>query len=99
MFVCAFWLVALLVDKRHYDRAKRMLSVFMFFAFILYLCHAVFFHGEQRLYARLDGLYTCCSLSVYPLYYLYIRSLTIPGRFHRTDHSGIPLWVKTYPVL
>jgi len=83
MFVCAFWLVVLLVDKRHDDRAKRMLSVFMFSAFILYLCHAVFFYGEQRLYSRLDGLYTCCSLSVYPLYYLYIRSLTIPGRLKK----------------
>ncbi len=83
MFVCAFWLIALLADAHHDDRAKKMLSIFMFSAFILYLCHAVFFHGEQKLYFKLDGLYTCCSLSVYPLYYLYIRSLTIPGRLKK----------------
>lgn len=76
MFVCAFWLIALLADSRSRNRSKKMLSVFMFSAFLLYLCHAIYFHREYRVYSHVDSLYTFCSLSVYPLYYLYIRSLT-----------------------
>lgn len=76
MFVCAFWLIALLADSRSRNRSKKMLSVFMFSAFLLYLCHAIYFHREYSVYSHVDSLYTFCSLSVYPLYYLYIRSLT-----------------------
>jgi AraC-like DNA-binding protein len=76
MFVCAFWLIALLADTRSRNRSKKMLIVFMFSAFLLYLCHAIYFHREYRVYSHIDSLYTFCSLSVYPLYYLYIRCLT-----------------------
>lgn len=76
MFVCAFWLAALLTDFRGRNRSKNMLSLFMFSAFLLYLCHAIYFHREYEIYRHVDSLYTFCSLSVYPLYYLYIRSLT-----------------------
>jgi AraC-like DNA-binding protein len=76
MFVCAFWLIALLADSRSRNRSKQMLSFFMLSAFLLYLCHAIYFNREYRIYSYVDSLYTFCSLSVYPLYYLYIRSLT-----------------------
>lgn len=76
MFVCAFWFAALLTDFRGRNRSKKMLSLFMFSAFLLYLGHAIYFHREYEIYRHIDSLYTFCSLSVYPLYYLYIKSLT-----------------------
>jgi len=49
----------------------------MFVAFLLYLSHAIFFKEIVSLYIFFDPLYIFSSLSVYPLYYWYIKLLTV----------------------
>ena len=72
--VCLCWFAIFALCHKTADRAKRMLTWFLLGCTVLYLCHAYFFNeGEQAL---VEGLWMLCSLSVYPLYYIYIKQLT-----------------------
>lgn len=77
MYVTFFWAVVLLISKRENNRAKFFLGVFMFVAFLLYLSHAIFFQRNFTAYLIFDPIYNFASLSVYPLYYWYIKLLTV----------------------
>ena len=77
MYVTFFWAVLLLISKRENNRAKFFLGVFMFVAFLLYLAHAHFFKKAISTFQFFDPLYMFASLSVYPLYYWYIKLLSV----------------------
>lgn len=77
MYVTFFWAILLLLTKREDNRAKFFLGGFMAIAFLLYLSHSIFFEKIVTVYSFIDPLYIFSSLSVYPLYYWYIKLLTI----------------------
>ena len=81
MYVTFFWAAVLLLSKKEDNRAKFFLGVFMFVAFLLYFSHAIFFNEFVTLYGFIDPLYIFCSLSVYPLYYWYIKLLTVESSY------------------
>lgn len=81
MYVTFFWAVVLLATTSKKNRAKHFLGIFMFAAFLVYLSHAVFFNQDHSAYIFFDPVYTFASLSVYPLYYWYIRLLTIETEY------------------
>ena len=60
--------------------ALRVLTAFAVACTLLYFCHAVFFNGDEV--PVVLALYRCANLAVYPLFWLYIRSLTEPGALH-----------------
>lgn len=76
MFTCAFWFIALVLDYKRYDRAKIVLAIFMFVATVHFFCQAAFCNSEYELTYRIDTIYIYVTLSVFPLYHLYIRALT-----------------------
>lgn len=72
--VCLLWLIIFLLGFRRHDHAKKVLTFFLLTCTVLYLCHAVFFTmGEHR---AMECLWALCSLSVFPIFHLYIRALT-----------------------
>ena len=76
--VCLVWSV-LLADaagKRPVS-ASRLLTAFALACTLLYFCHAVFFNGEEMPVIR--AIYRGANLAVYPLFWLYIYSLSEPG--------------------
>ena len=75
MYVTLFWSIILILFRRENNNTKQYLGVFMFTAFLLYLTHAVFFNGQRSAYIYFEPLYTLTSLLVYPLYYIYIKTL------------------------
>jgi len=75
MFVSLFWSVALFADAKRDDKPRVLLAVFMLFASILYASHAVYFSEDYDIYLIMDPLYTLASLSVFPLFYLYIKTI------------------------
>lgn len=77
MYITFFWAILLLFGRRHENKAKHFLGIFMTAAFLIYLSHAIFFNQHHDIYLYFDPLYTFASLSVYPLYYWYIKLLTI----------------------
>lgn len=76
MFTCAFWFVALIIDYRRYDRAKLFLAAFMFISSIHFFCQGALCSREYALTSHIDTLYIYVTLSLFPLYYLYIRALS-----------------------
>ena len=76
IFVTLFWAVVFFAHNGERDRTKNHLGVFMMFAFLLYCTHAVFFSNLFILYAYLEGLYIFTMLAVYPMYFIYILSVT-----------------------
>lgn len=77
MYVTFFWAVVLLISKKENNRAKFFLGIFMSVAFLLYLSHAIFFQNNVSAYLIFDPIYNFASLSVYPLYFWYIKLLTV----------------------
>jgi AraC-like DNA-binding protein len=75
MFVCLFWGILLLADKRR-NLPKSYLAFFMFVTLVNYFTHAAFFLHEIKLFAFMDNVWVFTSLASYPLYYYYIRLLT-----------------------
>ena len=85
MYVTFFWAVVLLLTKKENNPAKFFLGIFMSVAFLVYLSHAVFFQQDLRTYQLFDPIYVFSSLAVYPLYYWYIKLLTIKTEFKWAD--------------
>ena len=85
MYVTLFWAVVLLITKRENNRAKFFLGIFMFAAFLLYLSHAHFFKKAIGVFHYFDPIYMFTSLSVYPLYYWYIRLLSVEPTYRRVN--------------
>ena len=80
--ICLGWLIVFAKCYRGADVAKRKLTWFVLVCTVLYYCHASFFtFGPEP---HIETLWVLCSLSVYPLYYLYIRQLV--------GSSARPLW-------
>ena len=75
--LCLFWWIILLPRRGTVSSpAHRYLSIFALACMLLYFCHAAFFTGEETPVLRV--LYFVCNLSVYPIFWLYVRSLTEP---------------------
>jgi len=76
MFVCAFWCINLLLESKDRNKPKIFLAFFMFIACLLYLGHAAYFNRDYGFYSFWESIYLFCSLSVYPLYFLYIKLIS-----------------------
>ena len=72
--VCLVWTAILLLQLRKADRAHIALAVFGIVTSALYFCHYLHFNGLQGHIS--ESVYYLCNLSVYPLYTLYVKSLT-----------------------
>ncbi len=81
IFVTLFWALFFIFSYRKEDKPKQIMLVFMISAFLLYVSHAIFFNGKHLLYFQVEPLYLLTNLSVYPLYYLYVRFITVDERF------------------
>lgn len=75
-FVTFFWAITLWLGVKNAGAPKKILALFMTVAALLYAGHAVYFSRDYNLYAIVDPIYTLANLSVFPLFYLYIKSLT-----------------------
>ncbi len=75
VYVTLFWTISLFLAMKPGQRPVRNLFNFMLAAFVLYTSHALYFSGYLLEYSYIDGLYLFCSLSVYPLFYFYVRDL------------------------
>jgi len=76
MFVCAFWSILLLLEYKSRNHSKMFLGFYMLIAFLLYVGHAAYFNHEYKFYGFWENIYVFCSLSVYPLYFIYIKLIS-----------------------
>ncbi|MBN2614302.1 MAG: AraC family transcriptional regulator [Bacteroidales bacterium] len=80
-YITFFWGVIFILNPKKENRARFWLGIFMITTSVVYFSHAVFFEGNYPLYLKIDWLYTLSGLSVFPLYYIYIRLLTRDTHF------------------
>lgn len=100
--VCLYWFVWFAIEHRRADAAKKMLTVFFGVCSVLYLCHTLLYHqyAESGLPAPLEALWAACSLSVYPIYFLYICRLTAqPASSQRTMQVLAPGFLVALAIL
>ena len=91
MLVCIFWSVLLLLDWwEQRTQAKARMVVFMVVAAILYGCHFIFFNHLYGWMPVTDVIYCMTNLSVFPLYYLYIKEVT---EEHSRKHWQVTLLI------
>jgi AraC-like DNA-binding protein len=81
LYVTGFWALVFLVSPMKENRARSFLGFFMATAFLLYLGHSLFFLNKFDLYVHYDPVYIAATLLVYPMYYQYIRLLTVDTRW------------------
>lgn len=77
MYVTGFWALVLLLSSGKKNRAKQFLGIFMILAFGVYFSHALYFQNQYSAYLFFDPIYIFSSLSVFPMYYWYIKLLTV----------------------
>ncbi len=75
IIVCAVFAMLMLLDLRG-RRERYVLAIFFIVATLLYLGHGIFFSRIMPLIPLSDTIYSFCNLAVYPLYYLYLESVT-----------------------
>ena len=86
LYVTLFWLVVLNTNVDRNTQPRTFLGKFMFFAFVVYLSHFLYFASLPNLYVWTDALYQYASLMVFPLYNIYFRLLTIDQQFSFRKH-------------
>ena len=75
--LCFFWSIFWLVrwyGDRSEPRVKRTITLFFIAATVLYTDHWLYFSGRQSFAG--SWTYLIANLSVYPIYYTYLRALT-----------------------
>ena len=75
-FVTFLWAVVLFLENGSKNPAKHLLGYFMLAATLVYFSHVVYFTRHYHFYLYIDPIYSFASLSVYPLFYWYIKLLT-----------------------
>lgn len=85
MYVTLFWGISLLLQKKSENKATQTLSTFMFTAFLIYSCHFLYFIGQYELYSFFESIYILTLLSMYPLFYFYVRSVS-SARFENKNN-------------
>lgn len=80
IFITLFWSLVLIISYSKENMPKFILGLFMLAALFLYIVHGIYFLGDHQLYFRFEPIYLFANLSVYPIYYLYIRFLTLKSK-------------------
>ena len=79
VFVNLFWFIVLLPEAKQ-NNSKRFLTLFFAVMIVNYTAHWLYFNKEYELYTLFDSIWVFTSLSSYPLYYWYIRTLTTDAK-------------------
>lgn len=76
-FVCLLWSIILGADSKGKRKSGRNLWYFSLACTVLYFCHSLSFSSHVTdVPAWSQCVYIMCNLAVYPLFYIYICSLT-----------------------
>lgn len=86
VYVTLFWSILLNLGGRCATNAKKFLGKFMFFALLVYVSHFIYFLHLKNVYIYIDPIYQFASLMVYPMYFIYLRLLTIDNKFSVKNH-------------
>lgn len=87
VYVTLFWSITLHTNRVKGSEPKFFLGRFMGIACLLFFSHMLYFLPLPGLYHYADPFYHLLSLLVYPIYYVYIRLLTVDRVFDWKKHG------------
>ncbi len=87
VYVTFFWCLVLNSNTAKGNAPKSFLGKLMAVAFLLYLSHLFYYLPLPAVYHYADPFYLLCNLLMYPMYYIYIRLLTVDEGFSFRKHG------------
>lgn len=84
LLISLIWSLILFLSARS-NQANSVLAVFMLNSGLLFLSHLVFYTNHRSFYLNFDLMFIFCSLAIFPLYYLYIKTLTYESKVRKRD--------------
>ena len=86
VYATLFWAVVLNTVKQRGNEPKVFLGKFFVVAFLVFVCHLLYFIPLPEIYVHTDSIYYLTHLLVFPLYYIYIRLLSVDYEFSIKKH-------------
>lgn len=83
-YISLTWALILILSSRA-NKARYMLGMFMLGVAMIFISHVVYFHRLKNSFVPFDLLFVFGSLSIFPLYYLYIKLLTVKSQMDYSD--------------
>ena len=94
MFVSGFWAILLLCTQiEKYNRSRLVLSLFMVVTALMFYAHCVFFNEMHSEIPVSDTFYSFGVLASYPLFYIFLVSLTSTSQHLRRS------WLLLLPAV
>ena len=84
MYVSLMWALILLISSGT-NKARFFLGIFMLAVSILFMSHVVYYHHYTEVYLYFDLVFAFSSLSVFPIYYWYVKLLTFRSKIDLKD--------------
>lgn len=88
-YISLFWSLLLNFAPGPENAAKRFLGKFMLACIVIYTTHFLYYSNLAHAVRYIEPLYQFCSLSVYPLFYIYFRLLMNEKRFSWSKHGPV----------
>ena len=86
VYATLFWAVVLNTVKPHGNEPKTFLGKFFVVALFTFIAHLLYFMPFPEIYVYVDSVYFLTHLLVFPLYYIYVRLLSIDNDFSLKKH-------------
>lgn len=83
-YVSFTWALILLVSSRT-NKARFFLGLFMLVVAMIFLSHVIYFQHLKHIYLYFDLVFIFGSLSIFPIYYWYIKLLTFRSEIDYKD--------------
>jgi hypothetical protein len=95
VFMSLYWAVALRGDRNKVGNPRIFLSFFMLLVAVIFFAHFLYFANLHDLYLYFDVPLQFLGLTIFPIYHIYFRLLTVDERFSIKTHSRFLI----FPVL
>lgn len=83
LFVCGLLFIVFIIEGRRINPPKFAMGILMLIGFIFSASILVNQSGKYLVYSHLAPLFYSCLLSLAPLFYIYIRTLTVKDVYYK----------------
>lgn len=94
-YVSFIWAIILLITSKA-NKARFFLGIFMLMVSMIFLSHVIYYHHLKEIYPYFDLLFIFGSLSIFPIYYWYIKLLTFRSKI---DFKDLKLLIPGFVIL
>lgn len=94
-YVSFIWAIILLFTSKA-NKARFFLGIFMLMVSAIFLSHVIYYHHLKEIYLYFDLVFIFGSLTIFPIYYWYIKLLTFQSKI---DFKDLKLLIPAFAML